>query len=233
MRVEIHRTVAVSGMAPHGACRRAAVLALGLAVLTAGAGRADELMELVNLAFRNSPVLQAARAGLGQADAAREAVDEFLDPSTLAAGGRTTGGSAPPLLGDPAGLPVADAYGASARLEVPVRPGVYAGAGVSEQYLLNPPTADAHLYRTLAGAQLRVPLLQDRGFSLWKADRARLSSLREAALARLLEAFQTVRHSVEQAYIDYLEALANAATSAAATDRALHLLQEAEELVRI
>jgi cobalt-zinc-cadmium efflux system outer membrane protein len=216
-----------------GDCRRAVVTALCLTVLAASAGRADELAHLVSLAFRYSPVLQAARAGVGQADAAREAADEFLDPATLAAGGRTTGSTAPPLLGDPAGLPLADAYGASARVEVPLQPGVYAGAGVSEQYLLNPPTTDDHLYRTVAGAQLRIPLLQDRGFNLWKQDRARLSGLREAALARLLEAFQTVRHAVEQAYIDYLEALANAATSASATDRALHLLQEAEELVRL
>lgn len=217
----------------HGVHRHAAAVAVCLAIAASTAGRADELDALITLAFSNSPVLQAAREGVGQAVAARDAVDEFLDPGTAAAAGRTAGDAAPPLLAAPAGLPSADAYGASAAVEVPIRPGVYAGVGASEQFLINPPGDLDHVYRTLVGAQLRIPLLQDRGFSLWKQDRARLTGLREAAAARLLEARQAVRHAVEQSYIDYLEAIANDATSASATDRAQQLLKEAEELVRL
>lgn len=215
------------------ACRCAVRAAFCLTVLAATAGRADELDTLVSLAFSNSPLLQAAREGVGQAVAAREAADEFLDPGTTAAGGRTVGNAAPPLQADPVGLPLADAYGASAAVQVPVRPGAYASVGVSEQYWVSPPGALDHMYRTLAGAQLRIPLLQDRGFSLWKQDCARLAGLREAAAARLLETRQAVRHAVEQSYINYIEAMANHATSLLAADRAEQLLKEAEELVRL
>lgn len=219
-------TWAVSGRPTAGAV-------VGLLVLVSVSVRADELDTLVCLAFSNSPVMQAAREGVRQAVAARDASDEFLDPGTTAAAGRTAGAASPPLLAAPAGMPAADAYGASAAVELPLLPGVYAGVGVSEQYLIEPPGTSDHLYATLAGAQLRVPLLQDRGFCLWKQDRTRLAELREAAAARLTETCQAVRHAVELAYIAYLEAVANAATAASATDRARHLLDEAEELVRL
>lgn len=213
--------------------RRAALWAVCLLVQTARPGQADELDTLVGQAFSNSPALKAARASMVQAAAAREAADEFLDPATTASGGRTAGSGSPPLLGDPAGLPPADAYGASASVEVPVQPGVYAGVGAAEQCLASPGASLDHVYRTLVGAQVRVPLLKDRGFRQWRQNRERLVALREAAAARLTEARQTVRHAVEQAYIAYLEAVADAATSTSATDRGEHLLQEAEQLVRL
>jgi outer membrane protein TolC len=217
-------------MTRQGLCRRVVCAALCLA---ATAGRADELDDLVSLAISNSPLLQAAREAVGQTVAAREAAEEFLDPSTTAAGGRTGGDVGAPLLAAPAGLPSADAYGAAASVEVPLHPGIYAGVGASEQFLIHPPGTYDRVYRTMVGAQVRIPLLQDRGFSLWKQDRARLAGLRDAAAARLLETRQAVRHAVEQAYIDYLEAIANDATSLSATDRAVQLLREAEELVRL
>jgi outer membrane protein TolC len=201
--------------------------------LLAAITRADELDALVRLAFSNSPVIKATRERVLQAEAAHEASDEFFDAGTRATAGRTSGDYAPPLLSSPSGLPPADAYGASAAVEVPVQPGLYAGVGVSEQYLMNPSADRNHVTRTLIGAQIRIPLLQDRGFYLWKQDRARLAGLQEAAGARLTEAHQSVRHAVEQAYIAYLEGLANGATSAAATERSQQLLKEAEELVRL
>lgn len=207
---------------------------LCLFVLTsATGGRADELDELIRLAYSNSPALQAAREGTRQAESAREATDEFLDPRTTAAAGRLYGDAATPLLAGPSGLPAADAYGASAAIEVPFRPGLYAGAGVSEQYLVNPATGIDSGYRTLIGAQIRIPLLQDRGFSLWRQSQARMKELQVAANARQIETHQAVRHAVEQAYIAYLMEIANAATSGSATERAQQLLQEAEELVRL
>jgi len=209
------------------------VVTLCLTVLGSASSHADELDELITLAFSNSPALQAAREGTRQAEAARDASDEFLDPHTTAAAGRVSGSAATPLLSSPAGLPAADAYGASAAVEVPFRPGVYAGAGISEQYLVNPAAGIDSGYRTLVGAQIRIPLLQDRGFSLWRQNQARLKELQTAADARLLETRQAVRHAVEQAYIAYLMENANAATSGSATERAQQLLKEAEELVRL
>lgn len=209
------------------------MVTLCLTVLGAASSQADELDDLITLAFSNSPALQAAQEGTRQAAAARDASDEFLDPHTTAAAGRVSGSAATPLLASPTGLPAADAYGASAAVEVPFRPGVYAGAGISEQYLVNPAAGIDSGYRTLVGAQIRIPLLQDRGFSLWRQNQARLKELQTAADARLLETRQAVRHAVEQAYIAYLMENANAATSGSATERAQQLLKEAEELVRL
>lgn len=194
---------------------------------------ADELDDLITLAFSNSPSLQAAREGTRLAEAAFDATDEFLDPHTAATAGRMSGNAVTPLVAAPAGSPVADSYGAAAAVEVPVRPGVYAGVGLSEQYLTSPSEGIDSGYRTLIGAQIRIPLLQDRGFSLWKQDKARMKELQTAADARLLETRQAVRHAVEQAYIAYLGEVANTATSESATDRAQQLLKEAEELVRL
>lgn len=204
-----------------------------MTVLAAGVCRADELDELVTLACSNSPAILAAREETRQAEAASDATGEFLDPVSTAAAGRLSGSAATPLLSAPAGLPAADAYGGAASVEVPLRPGVYAGAGVSEQYLVNPADGIAPGYRTLVGAQLRIPLVQDRGFSLWRQKKARMQELRAAAAARQAETRQAVRHAVELAYINYLAELANNATAQLAGDRARELLKEAEELVRL
>lgn len=194
---------------------------------------ADELNDLITLAFSNSPALQAARQGSWQAGAAREAAHEFTDPITTATAGRMTGNAATPLLASPLGIPAADAYGASAAVELPFRPGVYAGVGIAEQYVSHSSDRFDSGYRTLIGAQIRIPLLQDRGFSLWRENKARLKELQGAAEARWLETHQAVRHAVELAYIAYLVEVANGATSGSATDRAAQLLKEAEELVRL
>lgn len=194
---------------------------------------ADELSDLITLAFSNSPALQAAREGSRKAGAAREAAREFTDPVTTATAGRMTGNAVAPLLAAPLGIPAADTYGASAAVERPFQPGVYAGVGIAEQYLSNPDSGLDSGYRTLVGGQIRIPLLQDRGFSLWRENKARLKELQGAAEARLMETHQAVRHAVELAYITYLVELANGATSGSATDRAAQLLKEAEELVRL
>ncbi len=208
-------------------------LVLCLSLLGSVVSRADELDELITLAFSNSPTLQAAREGARQAEAARDASDEFLDPHTTATAGRMSGDAATPLVAAPAGLPAADAYGTAAALESPIRPGIYAGIGVSEQYRVNPAEGVHSGYQTLIGAQLRIPLLQDRGFNQWRQKQARLRELQTAAEARLTEARQSVRHAVELAYITYLLEIANAATTVSATERAQQLLKEAEELVRL
>ena len=208
-------------------------LAVILMVLAAGVCRADELDELVTLACSNSPAILAAREETRQAEAARDAAGEFFDPVSTVAAGRLSGSAVTPLVAAPAGLPAADAYGSAASVEVPLRPGVYAGAGVSEQYRVNPSDGIAPGYRTLVGAQLRIPLVQDRGFSLWRQKEVRLEDLRGAAVARQVETCQAVRHAVELAYINYLVELANAATAQLAGARAGELLKEAEELVRL
>ena len=206
---------------------------LGLIFLVSAASHADELDGLITLAYSNSPTLQAAREGTRQAEAAHDATAEFFDPHTTATAGRMSGNNTPPILPAPLGLPGADTYGASAAVEVPFRPGIYAGVGVAEQYQANPANGLNSGYRTVVGAQIRIPLLQDRGFSLWKQNQSRLKELKVAAEAHQMEARQAVRHAVEQAYFAYLVEIANAATSWSATDRSEQLLKEAEELVRL
>lgn len=207
--------------------------AMVLAAVCSLSLRADELESLIQLAYDHNPTLRAAQAGTRQAVAAREASDEFLDPAMTATAGRMSGSATAPLLGAPVGLPATDAYGASAAVEVPFKPGVYAGVGVSEQYRVNPSVGLDSGYQTLVGAQVRIPLLQDRGFALWKQKLSRLAELKTAAEAHQQETRQTIRHAVEQSYIAYLEQVANTATSIAATERALQLLVDAEELVRL
>jgi outer membrane protein TolC len=208
-------------------------ISLCLTLVATWTSRADELDELITLAYSNSPTLQAAREGTRQAEAAHDATGEFLDPRTTATAGRLDGDASAPLLAAPLWLPTADAYGAAAAVEVPVRPGLYAGVGVSKQYLIDPAKGVDPGSRTAVGGQIRIPLLQDRGFSQWRLSQARRKELQTAAEAHQLETRQAVRHAVELAYIAYLAELANAATAESATDRAQQLLKEAEELVRL
>lgn len=199
-------------------------------VLPSGAAEVDDL---IALALQRHPALQAAAEGVNQSAATRQANREFLDPVTSASAGRLSGSSATPLLAAPGGLPYADAYGASAAVELPLEPGLYLGAGASQQYVTDPPAGTASGFYTLFGLQARVPLVRDRKFVSWHEGERRLAALQEAAEARLLEVRQEVRHAVESAYVDYLAALADAATAGQATERSRELLKEAQELVRL
>ena len=193
---------------------------------------ASELQSLIVLARDNSPAIAAATQVVAQAEAALDGSRAFFDPVLLGAAGWSDNGRAIPAVSG-LGFLASDAIAMQAGVEVPVSPGLYAGAGAAESYLRDPPAGEDRRFQTVAGVQVRVPLGQDRGHRRWHLDQERAHLARDAALRRYEGALQDVRHAVEQQYFAVLEASANAAVAASATERARQLLKDAEELFRL
>lgn len=218
---------------------RDALSLTGLCCLLSGAGfvcvgsihAADhELSALVGRGLQSNARVIAARHRVEQALAARDGVAGFFDPRLTAAGGYheraagVAGAGAHPALD-------ADAVAARVGVEVPVRPGVYLGAGLVERYLFEPDGVHGELYQSLITGGLRVPLGRDRLFAEWRLDDRRAQCLVEAAQHELTAAEQDVRHEIEQVFVQALLAEADLAAFGAARERAAKLLADAEVLV--
>ncbi|MBQ4479443.1 MAG: TolC family protein [Victivallales bacterium] len=195
------------------------------------AGWGRELDELVLHAVEGNPLVQSQRAVVEQAAAARREVLEFWDPSLFASAGYGS---------QLRGLPLSSAgyaqVGAEDSLEgqagvlMPVKGGAYLAAGGVTRRWINPPDYRDSLYQHLVGVQLQIPLGRDRGFALLGyRERAAVAAFR-ASQDRLLAAVQSVRHSVEQAYIDACSALNAYQITQGATKRFERLNTEAREL---
>jgi len=136
--------------------------------------RGNELLELLQEAEANSPVLNAARARIEQALQQHEELLEFFDAQLYAAAGKGENSRNVPLSGDYTVLS-ADSYAVEAGLARAIAPGAYFNIGARSE-LLDDVGGYKELYQNTFGLRVRIPLLQDRGFSI-------LGHRRSAALA--------------------------------------------------
>lgn len=206
-------------------CIAAFFLAFG-----AFAHAADELETLVSRALAANPRVAAARRQV-EATLARQAETlGFLDPALVASVGHAEaargvpGGNAFPSVSSKTSV-------VSGGLELPVRPGAYVAAGVSERLLRDAGGGSRDLYQTLLGVQLRIPLARDRGFQTWRHEQQLALAECRAAVSRLLAVAQDTRHDVELALITAHEARAAQRVASEATARFNALLEEARERV--
>lgn len=186
---------------------------------------------LVEIAFRENPRVQAACAAVLKAEADLRAAYGFFDPQAASAAGYASDGRAIPGVGGE-GSPAGDAASLQAGVEKAFSPGFYVGAGMAERRLLDLPGSD-DLYQTLAGVQVRLPLLRDRGFALWKQDYAAVQAAYDAAAAKLVRVCQDLQRDVEARHIDYLNAAFRRSIAVSAADRARRLVAESEQLVSL
>ena len=200
-----------------------------LLLLTPAALAGSVLDDLVADALVNNPAIQAAHQAVRRKLAEFEETRGFLDPRLVASAGgsrrtRDVPGSSgfPSITGDSAVL--------RGGLEIPLKPGAYLAVGAAERYMIEPDDDYDGLYQTLIGAQLRIPLLRDRGFAQWGCRQARALAEYHEARSDLLAVEQTVRHQVEIAYIAAQEMLAMLGIARAATSRFEALLNEARDL---
>ncbi len=189
----------------------------------------DELAALVEMALANHPRVAEARARAEQVRDRYQELYGFFDPSLRLAGGASEAVRGLPGLNDFGSLS-SEAFEIQSSLEVPFRPGFYFSVGLVERDHRKL-VADGHLYETLFGVGLRIPLLQDRGFKIWQLDRQRRLAELDLALSDYLAVRQGLRRDVELVYVALCESLALFDISREATGRFETLLKETETLV--
>jgi outer membrane protein TolC len=191
----------------------------------------SELDSLIDEAMANSPTVLASRERVQQAVARHRELLEFFDPSLYAAVGKVERGR---------GVPGSTGFTSTTNnaqevqggVEVPLEPGAYLSVGAAERFLTEPGDYN-HLYQTLLGVRLRIPLMRDRGFSKWDYDRARVLAEFNGSVSRLLSVMQVLRHDVELAYITSYETLSAYEVAREAKGRFQSLYDEARELARL
>ncbi len=226
---------------------RIPVFCLSVAVLTAAAAEPDVSTPAAVPAVFSSPAawraFQAARLSahplviaaqrrVDQARQARAAADAAFDTRLTASAGAGSWPRAVPgssfgsvLGGSRAGL--------EAGLERAVLPGAVLAAGVAGRRLAEAESGDEDLYRSLAGVQVRVPLLRDRGLARWRWESRQAEALAAAAAARLDGVLQQLRFDSDSALVDLLQAEADLAAYRGAAGRVARLQAEAEQLVAL
>jgi len=195
------------------------------------AARANlELEALVAKAFANTPAVQAAQYEVSRAQAERDELRGFFDPQLNATASQTD---------------FNDGYNQAllhAGVDAAILPGVYLGTRVEESYYSQLQDSNVtnvfgvnknDLWQSMAGLQLGVPLLRDRGFLQWKLSDERAAKRYRMAQNHWQAVTQQCRHDVEQQYIAVLEAVAQRYVAQAALTRVEKLLMEAQELVRL
>jgi outer membrane protein TolC len=208
-----------------------AAIATTIFAVTVFAAGADELDSLVNESMAHSPIVLAARERVQQALSRHRELLEFFDPNLYLGAGKTERGRGIP---GGRGYPALtnNAQAVEGGMEVPLEPGGYLTVGGAERFLTEPGDYN-HLYQTLVGIRLRIPLLRDRGFVQWDLERARALAEFNAAVSQLMTVMQTLRHDVELAYIASYESLTAYQVAREAKKRFQALLDEARELARL
>lgn len=219
--------------------RRSWILALKLTLaaassLAAGDERAarDEaaiaplLQTLCAIARERNPDVQAALERVRQGLAVRRSADGFFDPVLSAESGYAERDPLLPALSRAFGW-TADAVWIQAGIEQAIAPGWHGGLGAALRQRRDQDDGP----EALAGAYVRIPLLQDRGFAL---QNALVESAEYDAAALACDALQTVlelERDLALRFTDHQLALAQREVAAAATERAERLLNDAGQMV--
>lgn len=192
---------------------------------------ANELGELLQSAEQHSPVLQAARERVEQALLKHSELLEFFDPALFAAAGRATDYRALPLQSNYSVLG-SNSFEVQGGVEVPIRPGAYVSVGAASRLLFEP-TGYERLYQNLFGVRVRIPLLRDRGFSIFGHRRSAAMAEYNQRVSELLALSQSLRRNVEIAYIAAYENLSVCSIAEEASKRFEALVKVAKELTRL
>ncbi len=194
----------------------------------------NELGQLLLRARSVSPALEAQRAIVVQKLHEHNELAEFMDASLYASLGYANRHGNLPL--PPEGYSQVskdDSLEGSAGILVPIQFGANFAAGAVLRRWYEPEDRNDAIYQDLMGVNFQIPLLRDRGFSLYSYKRQAAMAGWNAAVCRLKFAEQQLRHSVEQAYINACEASCAYAISREATRRLEQLVEEAKELSRL
>ena len=191
----------------------------------------SELDELVKEGQGINPSVQAAKYRMEQMLLKHYELSEFFDPSLFAALGRADTARNLPLQTGYTSL-TNNSTELQAGVEVPVEPGAYVSAGGALR-ILEDEEGYGDLYQTMFGVKVRIPLLRDRAFKDLSLKKAMAMAEYNAATGGMLGAAQSVRHTIELAYISAYENLSSYRIAQEATKRFRNLHNEAIELSKM
>ncbi|MBQ7178275.1 MAG: TolC family protein [Victivallales bacterium] len=191
----------------------------------------SELDELVKEGQGINPSVQAAKYRMEQMLLKHYELSEFFDPSLFAALGRADTARNLPLQTGYTSL-TNNSTELQAGVEVSVEPGAYVSAGAAQR-ILEDEEGYGDLYQTMFGVKVRIPLLRDRGFKDLSLKKAMAMAEYNAATGAMLGATQSVRHTIELAYISAYENLSSYRIAQEATKRFQNLHNEAIELSKM
>jgi outer membrane protein TolC len=178
------------------------------------------------------PLAIAARQRVAQARQGYAGTAGYFDTTLSGAAGGASWSRAIPGSSLGSGI-LANGMTLETGIERALRPGLFIGAGVAERRLTERGAGLDDLYQSLAGVQLRVPLLRNRGHAAWRWERRES----EAAVAVAAQDVATVRQALclqtDSAFIDLLQAAAGLEAYRKSAQRAQALAAEAEELVAL
>jgi len=178
------------------------------------------------------PLVEAARQELEQSRADEAGIAAYFDTRVYAAAGAATWTRPLPGRRLSAGID-ANRVSFQSGVEQALPPGWILSAGAAETRLLETEARGDALYQTLAGVQIDIPLLRNRGHEQWRQGRRRASALVEAARSRLLAVVQGLRLESELAWIELLAAAADRDAVRLALERVEALLEETQALVAL
>ncbi len=204
------------------------ILFLFLSLLCA---HGNELLELLQEAEANSPTLVAARERIEQALQRHEELLEFFDTTLYAAAGKGENSRSLPLSSNFSVIS-ADSYALEGGLARAFAPGAYFNIGARSE-LLDDEAGYKDLYQNLLGLRVRIPLLQDRGFSILGHRRSAAMAEYNQAVSDLLALSQDLRYKVEASYISAYESLSAYNVTQGASKRFAALVNDAHELTRL
>jgi len=207
------------------------LLVISLLWVFSGWLSASELTALLETAEQHSPGLQAARERIEQALLKHSELLEFFDPALFAAVGRATDYHALPLQSNYSVLG-SNSLEVQGGVEVPIQPGAYVSVGAASRLLYEPADYD-RLYQNLFGVRVRVPLLRDRGFSVFGHRRTAAMAEYNQRVSELMGLRQALRRDIQSAYITAYEYLSILHIAQGASQRFDALVKVARELANL
>jgi len=126
-----------------------------------------------------------------------------------------------------------NAYSIEGGVEVPLEAGAVVNVGGALRQTIKGRTYDRSFFRSLAGVQISIPLLKNRGMADFGFRKSiALAEYNQAGFAFVAQC-QELRHAIELAYIDAREAQINRKIKEIAVQRFAAFQEEAKELARL
>lgn len=190
------------------------------------------LFELRAACLTHHPLAIAAQQRVEQARQGTAGTAGYFDTTISGAAGGASW--ARPIPGSSLGSGIlANGMTFETGIERALRPGVFVGAGVAERRLTKLGAGQDDLYQSIAGVQLRVPLLKNRGHAEWVWERRAAEAAVSVATQDVTTVLQQLCLETDTAFIDLVEATTGLDAYRKSAQRAKALAAEAEELVRL
>ncbi|NQU39381.1 MAG: TolC family protein [Lentisphaerae bacterium] len=190
------------------------------------------LFELRAACLAHHPLAMAAQKRAAQAQQGYAGTAGYFDTTLSGSAGTASWSRSIPGSTLGSGI-VANGATFESGIERALRPGLFIGAGLAERRLTELGEGRDDLYQSLAGVQLRVPLLKNRGHAEWRWEQRETEAAITVATQEVTAVRQQLCLETDTALINLFEATSGRDAYRQSAQRARALVAEAEELVRL